>query len=182
MTKSLFGGGLRLSLGFALFARLLIQLRHLLPPTFAWNVQKSRTASYLPFALLFASAAKICFRRAIPVAWFRLESPSCKCLALSRSFVYFDFFWLLVCLFVTVSFCSVLFACPIPQQKIAIRLLVSKKIVNRRQIDELYGRWLNLSFRKNDSIFLWVSEKFHYTFSIKLFTKFENVPFVLFYL
>lgn len=76
------------------------------------------------------------------------------------------FFWLSVCLFVTVSFCTVLFDCPISQQKIAIRLLACKKIVNRRRIDGSYDRWLNLSFRKkHDSIFLWINEKINYTFS-----------------
>lgn len=127
MTKSLFGSGHRLFLIFALFARLLIQLRHLLSPTFAWNVQKSRTASYLPFALLFASAAKFCFWRAIPVAWFRQESPSCKCLALSRSFVSFDFFgsWFAFFCYCVVLRCA--FRLP-DTAKIAIRLLTCKKL------------------------------------------------------
>lgn len=74
-SESLLGGGLRLfRLLFAFLARLLVQLRHLLPPTQAWNVQKSRTASSLSFLLLSASAAKFCFWRVIPV-WCSAWSP-----------------------------------------------------------------------------------------------------------
>jgi len=71
-----------------------------------------------------------------PSLMFRLESPSCKCLALSRSFVSFDLVFFLVIM-------SVFYPCVfrLPQQKIAIGPLVRKK---RMRTKPPPNRWIDL--------------------------------------
>lgn len=102
-SKSLLSGGLHFfRLFFAFLARFLVQLRHLLPPTPAWNVQKSRTASSVSFLLLSASAVKFCFWRVIPVWCSAWSSRRVNVLlSLVPSFL---LIWFMVFFLITMSF------------------------------------------------------------------------------